>query len=208
MDETFSDHLSHAIQIALGLVFVTAALAKLRSPHTFVQTVGAYRLLRDWMVAPVAVGVIGAELFLAVAFMSGSLLGFALPLALFMLGLFLFAVAVNLRRGRHIPCGCFGNRHDEISSKDLVRIVILLSGGLSLVVLNVGFGTRALTISSVTALGTDAVAYVVQLSAIASFLIVLGIWLLYVPDVVAALGGMRRIGRRIDDDAGKEVEPV
>jgi hypothetical protein len=208
MDGTFLDHLSRAIQIGLGLIFVTAAIAKLRSPGIFVETVGAYRLLRDWAVAPVAAGVIGAELFIAFAFMSGSLLGFALPLALFMLGLFFVAVAVNLRRGRRIPCGCFGNRRESISSKDLVRIVLLLCGGLSLAVLKVGFETQALRLGSITALGSDAVAYVVQLTAIASFLIVLGIWLLHAPDVVTAMRGRPHVGPRTDGDVGKEIEPV
>jgi hypothetical protein len=203
MDETFPDHLSHAIQIGLGLIFVAAAFAKLRRPGAFVETVGAYRLLPAWIVAPVAAGVIGAELFLALAFLSGSLLGLGLPLALFTLALFFFAVAVNLRRGRRIPCGCFGNRREDISSKDLVRIVILLCGVSSLVVLKVGFEARALTIGSVMAMGEDAVAYVVQLTAIASFLIVLGIWLLHAPDVVMAVRGRPHI-----DEIGKEVEPV
>lgn len=94
-----------ASAIGVGLVFVTAGLAKLRSRRMFPGVVANYRLLPEALVAPVASALPWAELGLGLGLMAG--IGLLAAPAIVLLLVFAAAMAINIGRGRaHIDCGC------------------------------------------------------------------------------------------------------
>jgi hypothetical protein len=82
-----------AAAIGVGLVFVTAGLAKLRSRRMFPGVVANYRLLPETMVAPVAYALPWAELAIGLGLMAGIDKGTEL------------VGAAETGRGREIPRG-------------------------------------------------------------------------------------------------------
>lgn len=92
--------------MAVGLVFVQAAVAKLRYRELLTGVVANYRLLPSAMIAPVAKALAPAELLIGIALLlSGHWL--AAVGAMAMLLLFAAAMAINIARGRsQIDCGC------------------------------------------------------------------------------------------------------
>jgi hypothetical protein len=95
-----------AVRIATALIFLTAAVGKMRRWNTFEGVVANYRLLPElpsrllaWLLPP-------AELLLALALAIG--LPYAEIVAGGLLSVFALAMAINLVRGRrYIDCGCF-----------------------------------------------------------------------------------------------------
>ncbi len=92
--------------MGVGLVFLQAALAKLRSRDLLPGVIANYRLLPGALVGPAALMLAPAELAVAV----GLLLGgqpFAAGAAITLLVIFAAAMGINLARGRRqIDCGC------------------------------------------------------------------------------------------------------
>jgi hypothetical protein len=94
-------------RVCLGLVFITAAVEKLRSGAVLEGVVANYRILPRGLVAPVSAAlpwvelVLGATLLMLVPSIWPPAVGIAL------LCIFAWAMSVNLWRGRsHIDCGC------------------------------------------------------------------------------------------------------
>jgi hypothetical protein len=97
--------------IGTGIVFIEAALAKLRHRDLFPGVVANYRLLPQALVTPVAALLPPVELVLGIALLVSPLTGGVLRWAAFpaaaLFVLFAGAMAINIRRGRsHIDCGC------------------------------------------------------------------------------------------------------
>lgn len=96
-----------AIRVLLALVFLSAALGKIRHRLAFQGVVANYRLVPE-----IAVPAFALLLPLVEATVAGALL-FAPPAwpevsAALLLMLFAAAMAINILRGRrHIDCGCF-----------------------------------------------------------------------------------------------------
>lgn len=125
-----------AISIALGTMFVVAALHKLSQGAQFRVTLYEYQLLPDALV-PVAARVIPlVELLLGV----GWFLSFFQPSltaagSALLLAAYTVAIAVNIRRGRvHFDCGCgfAGNNESEqyLSGGLLARNIVLIAAAL------------------------------------------------------------------------------
>jgi Methylamine utilisation protein MauE len=123
-----------AIRTLIGLVYLAAAIGKMRHWEVFQGVIANYRLLPDFLLAPVAFvlppveGLVGAML----------LLGLASPWsetgAAGLLLLFAVAMGINLRRGRrHIDCGCFQSALKQTLSWTLVirNVVMVLLLGLA-----------------------------------------------------------------------------
>lgn len=96
-----------AIRVLVGLVFLTAALGKLRHRLEFQGVVANYRLLPDrtvpifaFALPPIEIGVAAALLFVPSPWPATS--------AAALLILFALGMGINIRRGRRaIDCGCF-----------------------------------------------------------------------------------------------------
>ena len=122
-----------AIQLALGMVFLLSAASKLRNPMEFSRGVREYRVVPVAFVGPASILLIALEISLAIGHLTGFLLVVVIPLGFAALCCFAAAVSINLRRGRALPCYCFGSRNGEtISTHTLVRILFLGLGELFL----------------------------------------------------------------------------
>ena len=118
----------------LSVIFVAAALAKLRTLDMFQGVVEQYHLLPRPLVRPFAYTLPVVEL--------GAALGLLLPVTrvpaaavlIFLLLAFAAAMVINLARGRSdIDCGCFIGVHKQrISWPLVVRNLVLAGFGLTL----------------------------------------------------------------------------
>ncbi len=176
---------AHALQLVLGLVFAVSAATKLRDPRAFKRTVLGHALLPKPFVGVASAIVIGAETALAVALVTGWLATVAVPVAGALVGLFLTAVTVNLRRGNRVECGCFGG-DDAISGATVARLVGLLA--LVAVVLALPAAVRP---DQVVAAGSDAFSYLVEVGAVAAAVFAIAAWLVNPRPAVFAIGNLR-----------------
>jgi len=162
------------LQLALGGVFLVSSAGKLRHPTAFLRGVAEYEILPTPLAYAFGAALIPAELFVAVALLSGFAVGIALPLATALLLVFGVAVAINLRRERDLLCHCFGSLGGErLSARSLVQLSLMV--GVGLFVWSGGGG-------SVRALAgpDDAIAA----ATLALGCLLAGLWLLHADEVV------------------------
>ncbi len=92
--------------VAVGLVFVQAAVSKLRYRDLLPGVLANYRLLPESLIAPTALALPFVELITGLALLAG-LQSFAVVPAAALLCVFAAAMAINILRGRsQIDCGC------------------------------------------------------------------------------------------------------
>jgi hypothetical protein len=185
-DPGAAQDLAYALQLLLGVVFLVSVVPKLRRPGEFRRIVAGYDVAPRWA-AVVAPAVIAVEGLLALAFLSGALVGVALAVALVLIAVFALATGVNLRRGRRIDCGCFGGTDEQISGRSLVRL-----GAMALVVavLATGMLTDAVgptTVGWLASHGVASIAYVVATLGLSVFFIVVCLWAMHAKDLAFAL---------------------
>lgn len=186
-------HVTYALQLSLGIVFLVAAAPKVRRPSAFAATVAAYGIVPARVVRGIALTLITVESFLALAFLSGWYVTIAFPLAAIALSSFFLAAALNLHRGRTVPCGCFGDGGEVISARSLVRLATLM-GLLALLLVLRSAGLGGATVASLVASGGAGFAYVGEVGALAIFILLIGQWILTLPELasVARSGSDRR----------------
>src|SRR5207302_4809717 len=96
------------LSIALGIVFLAAAVPKLRHPRGFVLAVLEYRVLPARLSRFYARLVPSLELLLALLLLTGTAVRSAAAITSVLLFSFIAAVGINLIRGRDLDCHCFG----------------------------------------------------------------------------------------------------
>jgi uncharacterized membrane protein YphA (DoxX/SURF4 family) len=96
-----------ACRVGIGLLFLSAAVPKILASQDFANAVHNYRLLPEGLEQPVARALPFAELVLGAALVVGAATRVVGLVVAAMLFVFVFAVALNLARGRHIDCGCY-----------------------------------------------------------------------------------------------------
>ncbi len=102
-----SEWLAVRAQLALGLLFVVAALPKLADPPGFAHMIYNYRILPGSLVNLFALVLPWVELLAGVALLLGLWTRASASLIAALLVVFLVALSVNLLRGNAIDCGCF-----------------------------------------------------------------------------------------------------
>jgi putative oxidoreductase len=114
-------------RLILGAIFVVAAYAKLKAPWIeFVGSLGAYELLPEWALEPLARTLPWAELALGVALISGIWQRWFALIASLLLTLFFAVMVRSYIVGLKIDCGCFGPG-DELGPKTLARDFSMLA---------------------------------------------------------------------------------
>lgn len=191
-DMALVQQLAYAVQLGLGVVFLVAAVPKLRHPATFARTVAGYRLVPRHLIPAATAGLIAVESFLAIAFLSGWMRAVAIPLAMFILVVFAAGVTINLRRGQRIACGCFGSGEEPISARSLVRLSFLFTAVVLLAVMP----ASAVTVATLAQQGLSGVVYLVQVGGTTCFLLLAATWLLNLPEVTFALRHLRQNPKR------------
>lgn len=117
------------IQLAIGFVLLLSSGGKWRDPMGFARGVADYDVLPDRLAVIFGLLLVPLETAVAVSHFTGWWISAAVPLGIAMFGSFAVAVAINLRRGRSLPCYCFGDSTGEtISRQSLARLLLLLGG--------------------------------------------------------------------------------
>lgn len=95
------------VQIALGALFVAAALPKIADPPSFAHMIFNYRILPAGLINISALTMPWVELLAGLALILGVWVRPARWLIAAMLVTFIIAISINLARGNNIDCGCF-----------------------------------------------------------------------------------------------------
>jgi len=135
------------VQIALGVIFVVAALPKIVDPPSFAHMIYNYKLMPWALVKPMALLMPWIELLCGLALILGIWKGTARTIIAALLLTFIIAISINLLRGNAIDCGCFdvsaANKTTEERFADM-RFVILRDIGMLLMVAQLWYAsTRA-----------------------------------------------------------------
>lgn len=125
------------VRIVLGAVFLTSGVAKLRLSPKLEQVVQQFSLgLASQKLAHfVARALPVFELVLGLAIAAGIWLKLVAALAAVTLALFTASMTINLIRGNHFSCNCFGAASSEIGIGPLSRNIILIAGSFVLMVI-------------------------------------------------------------------------
>ncbi|GGO04839.1 MauE/DoxX family redox-associated membrane protein [Microbispora bryophytorum] len=113
-------------RLLTGIVFLMSAVSKLRGRAAYEEFTVATRALTRLPARPVAALVVAAEVAVAplLAWPPTMLAGFCVALGL--LAAFSVAVVVALRRGRRVPCRCFGASAVPVGPGHLARNAVLI----------------------------------------------------------------------------------
>lgn len=122
-------------QIALGAVFIVAALPKIADPPGFAKAIWNYQLFPAWSVHPTALVLPWLELLCGLALCLGLWTRAAAAWLGALLLAFLVALSINLARRHPVDCGCFSTQATARSVDERVadmRWAILRDLGLLL----------------------------------------------------------------------------
>ncbi|HEX8617291.1 MAG TPA: MauE/DoxX family redox-associated membrane protein [Thermoanaerobaculia bacterium] len=139
---TWRERLTHPwltirVQIALGAIFVAAALPKISDPPSFAHMIYNYRILPGGLINITALTMPWLELLAGLALILGVWRRPARWLITAMLVTFIIAISINLFRNNAIDCGCFdvssaGKTHEE-QIKDMWMVIVRDLGMLLMV---------------------------------------------------------------------------
>ena len=145
--------IAKAISVGMGVMFLVAAYHKLAEGPSFRVTLLEYQLLPEVLVSPMSrllpllELLLGASWLLAFYQQSITAIGSAI-----LLGMYAFAIGINLMRGRHyIDCGCgFGGKSDSeqflsggLVMRNLILVALALLTLLPAIDRTLGFGDYA-----------------------------------------------------------------
>ena len=106
------------VQIALGAIFIIAALPKIADPPSFAHMIYNYRLVPSSLINISALVMPWVELLAGLALILGVWKAAARTVVAIMLAVFIVAISINLSRDNAIDCGCFnvadrGKTHEQ-----------------------------------------------------------------------------------------------
>lgn len=130
---THSTTLFHVLAVGcrwlLALVFLAAALPKLFTMETFAANVGAYGIVPDAMVTPVAITIVLLEIVAGVGLLLKRQGALWLSSALMLI--FIGVLSYGIWLGLDINCGCFNSTDGQMGGSSslwtaLVRDIVLM----------------------------------------------------------------------------------
>jgi uncharacterized membrane protein YphA (DoxX/SURF4 family) len=133
------------VQIALGAIFVVAALPKLLDPPSFAHMIYNYRIVPGGVINISALIMPWLEILCGLALILGVWTRAARDLIALMLIFFIVAISINLFRGNAIDCGCFnvadaGKSYEE--RLNLMKLDIVRDLGMLLMVAQLWWADR------------------------------------------------------------------
>lgn len=133
------------VQIALGAIFVAAALPKIADPPSFAHMVYNYRVLPAGLINISALVMPWVELLAGLALILGVWKSGARNVIAAMLLVFIVAIAFNLLRDNAIDCGCFDQSAANLTHEERIqdmKMVILRDLGMLLMVAQLWWAER------------------------------------------------------------------
>ena len=95
------------VQLALGAIFIIAAVPKIADPPSFAHMIYNYRILPAGLINISSLIMPWVELLCGLALVIGVWRKPSLAIITLLLVTFIIAISVNLARGNAIDCGCF-----------------------------------------------------------------------------------------------------
>jgi len=136
------------VQLALGAIFVIAAIPKIADPPSFAHMIYNYHLVPGALINLMALVMPWIELLCGLALILGIWQATARSIIGALLITFVLAIAINLARGNAIDCGCFdvsaANKTRQERLADM-RWVILRDLGILLMVAQLWWASRSLS---------------------------------------------------------------
>ncbi len=132
------------VQIALGAIFVAAAIPKIVDPPAFAHMIYNYRLMPGGLVNAMALVMPWLELLAGLALIVGIWKREAALVIGALIVVFLLAIGFNLARGHPVDCGCFDVKSAGKSPEELLtdmKWVLARDVGLLLLVAQLLFAT-------------------------------------------------------------------
>ena len=133
------------VQIALGVIFIAAALPKIVDPPSFAHMIYNYRILPAGLINISAMTMPWVEILAGLALILGIWVRPARWIVATLMVVFIVAISFNLMRNNAIDCGCFdvsavGKTHEE-RIRDM-WLVILRDLGMLLMVAQLWWAER------------------------------------------------------------------
>jgi uncharacterized membrane protein YphA (DoxX/SURF4 family) len=122
----FKNILLNLVRIALGVIFIYAAIPKILRPDEFADAINNYRILPYFLVNLMAICLPYVELLIGIFLIFGFRIKAVSFGALTLMVIFIIAVFSAWIRGIDINCGCFGTGKEIISYKEIIRDIIFL----------------------------------------------------------------------------------
>jgi len=147
---TWRERLTHPwltirVQIALGAIFVAAAIPKITDPPSFAHMIYNYRILPAGLINITALTMPWVEILAGLALILGVWARPARWLIAAMLVTFILAISLNLVRDNAIDCGCFDVSAANLTHDERIRdmwMVILRDIGMLVMVAQLWFAER------------------------------------------------------------------
>jgi len=117
-------------RVALGALFIWAAVTKLPDMAAFAQDVANYRVIPAALVPLLAAAVVGIELLAGIALVTGVMERSAAAVLAVLLGAFTVLLTQALLRGIDLRCGCFGG-DERASWWTVVRDLVMLATAIA-----------------------------------------------------------------------------
>jgi len=117
-------------RVALGALFIWAAVSKLPDMAAFAQDVANYRVIPAALVPLLAAAVVGIELLAGIALVTGVMERSAAAVLAVLLGAFTVLLTQALLRGIDLRCGCFGG-DERASWWTVVRDLVMLATAIA-----------------------------------------------------------------------------
>jgi hypothetical protein len=177
------------LRFAIGALLALSSLGKWLHPRMFLRGVIEYEILPPALAVAFGLLLVPLESWLAIAHLTGWKLDLALPAGIALFLMIGAAVSINLRRGRFVPCYCFGSAGTtRITGQTQARLALLLAGegALWLVFLRYGGGVLQPSLQSMGDVAFAAFWAVVVLVG--------GMWILSLADLHKLLKSGRRRG--------------
>ncbi len=133
------------VQIALGVIFVVAALPKLTDPPSFAHMIYNYRILPGGLINILSLVMPWLELLTGLALILGVWVRPARTIIAAMLLVFIVVIAFNLARNNAIDCGCFEVSKANFSHGERLadmRWVIIRDVGMLLMIAQLWYADR------------------------------------------------------------------
>jgi uncharacterized membrane protein YphA (DoxX/SURF4 family) len=133
------------VQIALGAIFIAAALPKIIDPPSFAHMIYNYRIVPGSLVNLSALVMPWVEVLAGLALILGIWLRPARWIITLLLLTFMIAITINLARGNAIDCGCFDVSAADKSYEERIRdmwIVLIRDAGMLVMVAQLAWAER------------------------------------------------------------------
>ena len=148
---SWRDRLKHPwltlrVQIALGAIFIAAALPKITDPPSFAHMIYNYRILPAGLINLTALTMPWVEILAGLALVLGIWVRPARWLIAAMLIVFILAISLNLLRDNAIDCGCFDVSAANLTHEERIRdmwMVILRDIGMLVMVAQLTWAERS-----------------------------------------------------------------